>query len=90
MGTILSDAQCKRIKALNKEFEYYAKRGWMCEGSDKYGPCNCIFNNDTDDIFWADYDGNILEVKYPISGGPKAFLEAMAKIQGDIRKIMEN
>lgn len=85
-ATILSDEQCRKIKKLNKEFEPFAKKGWMCEGSDVYGLCNCIFNNDTDEIFWATYNGTILEDRY-IKETSMDDIEEMARIQGAIRKI---
>lgn len=86
MASILSEAQCKRIRQLNKEFEPYAEQGWMCEGSDSYGPCNCIFNNDTDEVFWADYHGNILEAEC-LDTTSEEDMENMARIQGAIRKV---
>ena len=86
MGSILSEAQSQRIRQLNKDFNRYAKRGWMCEGSDKFGPCNCIFNNDTDEVFWADYNGNILDMEY-VTNEPIMNCKAMAVIQGKIRKV---
>lgn len=89
MGRILNDAQCRRIKALNSKFEPYAEKGWMCEGSDAYGLCNCIFNNETNEAFWADYNGNILESDC-LESTAIEYLKEMARIQGDIRKVVEN
>lgn len=87
MARILDDAQCKQIRKLNKLFEPFADKGWMCEGGERNGTiCNVIFNNDTDDIFWADYRGNIIDAfveKVDIEE-----LKSMAKIQADIRKII--
>ena len=85
MANILSEKQCKRIKQLNKEFEPYADKGWMCEGSDKFGPCNCIFNNDTDEILWADFNGNVIEAHISLASAKDA--REMARIQGAIRKV---
>jgi hypothetical protein len=85
MGSILSEVQCQQIKRLNKRFEPYAKKGWMCEGSDKFGLCNCIFNNDTDEILWADYNGHILEAHISLATAKDA--RQMAIIQGAIRKV---
>ncbi len=89
MGKILSEEQCRKIKELNEKFRPYTEKGWMCEGSE-YGEvvCNCIFNNDTDESFMADYDGNILDSTYVSSTGLNE-LKTMAKIQGDIRKVIE-
>ena len=85
MATILTEMQSQRVKALNKQFSNYAERGWMCEGSDKFGLCNAIFNNDTDEIFWADYNGNILDSELKATSIDVA--KDMAVIQGMIRKI---
>ena len=85
MAKILTEMQCHRVKALNRQFNTYAERGWMCEGSDRYGLCNAIFNNDTDEIFWADYNGNILEGE--IKSESLADIREMARIQGNIAKV---
>ena len=93
MATILSDAACDIIKMHNRKFAKYANKGWMCEGGEhelgngEWLPCNTIFNNDTEEFFRADYDGNILYnglVSTPIEDA-----KHMAKIQGDIRKVVE-
>jgi hypothetical protein len=86
MGKIVTEEECKKIKALNKQFEPFADKGWMCEGGERNGVvCNAIFNNDTDEIFWADYNGNIIDAFVEKESAEN--LKAMAKIQGDIRKI---
>lgn len=89
MANILSESQCQKIKALNRKFEPYAEKGWMCEGSDKYGLCNCIFNNDTDEVFWASYSGIILD-EYNVKDTSLRDMTEMAKIQGDISKACRN
>lgn len=88
MARILSDSQCNTIKRLNKMFEPYAKKGWMCEGTDLYGADNVIFNNDTEEIFYADRNGDIL-VKNCLPTTPYQELKEMAQIQGVIRKVCE-
>ena len=41
MGKILSNAAVDKIKKLNKQFEKFANKGWMCEGGEyKEKPCN--------------------------------------------------
>lgn len=89
MAKILTDAECSVIKTLQRKFSKYAKKGWMCEGGERKGRvCNSIFNNDTDEVFWADYNGNIIDMI--VTDTPLEELKAMAKIQGDIRKILED
>ena len=86
MGIMLSEDQCMRIKQQKKKFISYAEKGWMCEGSDAFGPCNMIFNNETNEVFWADYNGNILDSDC-LDDTPVEELRIMARIQGKMRKI---
>ena len=86
MAKILTEMQCQRIKELNRQFRVYAERGWMCEGSDAFGLCNMIFNNETNEAFWADYNGNILDSDC-MYDTPIEDPKRMAKIQGDISKV---
>ena len=86
MARILSETQCQRIKVLNRKFNSFADKGWMCEGSDRNGiVCNAIFNNDTDEIFWADYNGNILDSV--VKETSLDDMKSMAAIQAQIRKV---
>ena len=85
-ATILDPLQCERLKVYRRRFNKYEKRGWMCEGSDLYGECNVIYNLSTDEIFWADYNGNILDDK-DVKSTPRKDIEDMAKIQGLIRTV---
>lgn len=93
MATILSAAACDRIKSIQRKFSKYANKGWMCEGGEhqrgdgSWLPCNVIFNNDTDEFFRADYDGNILY--NGLVSTPLEEAKNMAKIQGDIRKVID-
>ena len=86
MVTILSEAQCSKIRVLRNQFKPYADRGWMCEGGE-YGNtvCNMIFNNDTDEFFKADYNGNILY--NALKGTSLSDAKEMAKIYGKIMTI---
>lgn len=86
MGKILSSDQCKQIRALKTVFEPFAAKGWMCEGSDAYGLGNVIFNNDTEEAFWADYNGNILHAD--VTQISEEDMKTMAFIHGKIRKII--
>lgn len=86
MARILTDYQSEQIKRLNREFKPFAEKGWMCEGSDAFGLCNCIFNNETNEVFWADYNGNILDSDC-LNDTSLEELKRMAAIQGKIRKI---
>ncbi|MCR5669653.1 MAG: hypothetical protein K6G10_01490 [Butyrivibrio sp.] len=85
MAKMLTADQGSRIKALIREFAPYADKGWLCESSDAYGPCNVFFNNDTDEMFWSDCDGNILDGDVQTLSPYK--MGAMARIQGMISKI---
>lgn len=61
MGKILSKTASGKITVLNKKFQKFADKGWMCEGGEYNGvPCNHLFNNDTEEFIRADYNGNIL------------------------------
>ena len=89
MAKILSDEQCQRIKALNKEFNKYAERGWMCEGGVRNAQvCNVLFNNDTDEIVWASYCGCLIE--YDLKGTSLDDVREMVRIQGEISMINES
>ena len=89
MASILSDGQIELIKLQNRKFRKYANAGWYCEGSECNGiVCNLLYNNDTDEWFYSDYNGNILD-----SSNVKVTniedVKKMATIQGRIRKISE-
>ena len=86
MAKILNERQCREITRLNKEFFPFARKGWMCEGSE-YGDilCNIIFNNDTDEYFKSDYNGNILVDELTVTSTDEA--KQMAIIQGRIAKV---
>lgn len=86
MANILNGSQCARIDVQRRKFKPYAKKGWMCEGSDVFGPCNAIFNNETNEVFWADYNGNILDSDC-LKETPIEDIKTMAIIQGAISKI---
>lgn len=76
----------EKIKELRGKFKTFAKRGWMCEGSDVFGfEHNVFFNNDTDEMFYADYDGNILDSN--VKSESLDNIKLMAKIEGEIMKI---
>ena len=87
MATILSEAQCSKIRVLRNQFKPYADRGWMCEGGEHGNTvCNTIFNNDTDEFFKADYNGNILCSNLTVTSIEDA--KAMARIEGAIRHLV--
>ena len=88
MAKIISKEDCAKISAFQKAFKKYADKGWMCEGGE-YGNvcCNNLFNNDTGEFVQADYDGNILKSEL-FQTTQNEILE-MAKIQGNIRRIVE-
>lgn len=89
MASILSDGQVELIKLQNRKFRTYAKSGWYCEGSEYNGTiCNMIYNNDTDEWFYSDYDGNILDSSN-VKTTSIEDMKIMADIQGRIRKISE-
>lgn len=89
MGKILSNAAVDKIKKLNKQFEKFAKKGWMCEGG-VHGnkPCNNIFNNDTEEFIKAGYNGEILLTV--LSHTTVKDAKEMAQIQGEIARIAES
>lgn len=85
MGKILSKATSDKITALNKKFQKFADKGWMCESGEYEGsPCNHLFNNDTEEFVKSDYDGNIL-IAVTIRTSVKDARE-MAQIQAEISK----
>ena len=89
MGKILSNAAVDKIKKLNKQFEKFAKKGWMCEGGEYEDKlCNNIFNNDTEEFIKAGYDGEILLTV--LSHTPVKDAKEMAQIQGEISRIAES
>ena len=99
MGHMLDKEKSNQIRALVKEFDKYTDKGWMCEGSEyydnrtnKYKPCNIIFNNNTDECFQAKYDGSLVdefEARTIISVTRSEMLD-MVKIQGKIMLIAES
>lgn len=87
MGKILSKTTSDKITALNKKFQKFADKGWMCEGGEYNGiPCNHLFNNDTEEFVKSDYDGNIL-IAVTIRTSVKDTRE-MAQIQAEISKTV--
>ena len=87
MAVILNEMQAEQIKALNRQFKPYAEKGWMCEGSDAVeGAVVSIFNNDTDELFFASARGEVLEHSL-IKDTPFTDLIDMARIQGRIATI---
>lgn len=89
MGKILSNTAVAKIKKLNKQFEKFAKKGWMCEGEEYEGkPCNSIFNNDTEEFIKAGYNGEILLTV--LSHTPVKDAKEMAQIQGEISRTAES
>lgn len=86
MAKIVQKAASDEITELNKKFQKFADRGWMCEGGEYNGfPCHHLFNNDTEEFIRADYDGNIL-IAVTIRTSVKDASE-MAQIQAKISKI---
>lgn len=89
MAKILSEAASKKITHLNRQFEPFAKQGWMCEGGEYEGkPCNNIFNNDTGEFIYGSYDGEILLTT--LSHTPVADAKKMAHLQGAIARTAMN
>lgn len=89
MGKILSEAAVKKVNHLNKQFEPFAKKGWMCEGTEYEGkPCNGIFNNDTDEFIFGSFDGEILLTT--LSHTTVAEAKKMAQLQGAISRTVMN
>ncbi len=91
MARILTPAECEKVKVIRKQFEPYAEKGWMCEGSEydsgrRIIICNCIFNNQTDEYFLADYRGNILSKDLKRTSIEDA--REMARIQGEIMNVV--
>ena len=85
MAKILTKTASDKITELNKKFQKFADKGWMCEGGEYNGsPCNHLFNNDTEEFIRADYDGNIL-IAVTIRTSVKDAKE-MAQIQAEISK----
>ena len=83
------DLIMKRVKELKAQFEPFAEKGWMCEGTDDADGnlYNVIFNNETDESITADHFGKIISSSLKVTSFKDA--QKMAHIKGDIRKALE-
>ena len=78
MATILTKEQSDEVKNIRQLERKLNIDGWMCEGADDN--LLVFFNNEKDELFYADYFGNIKSRSCDVPLDVKKYAELEGKI----------